>query len=113
MAFATRPLRPITRPISSGATLSSRTIEPPRRSSFTFTCDGSSTSDLAIYSIRSFIARTLFARTHPGSETSLSRRDRGQDKITQLLRRLLRALLRLRPQPQLPLRQRAREQVQP
>src|SRR5579875_599493 len=56
MACAMRPCRPITRPMSSGATCRRSTTRSPRRCSSTLTAAGSSTSARAMYSISSFIA---------------------------------------------------------
>src|SRR5215207_5909122 len=62
--LATLPPFPITRPISSFETLSSiRTRDPPPLC-FTCTSSGGSTSDLAIYSIRSFIISSRHCEEH-------------------------------------------------
>src|SRR5687768_8847679 len=54
-ALATRPSRPITLPVSSGATLSSTTVVRPASRCRTSTASGSSTSERAMYSTSGFM----------------------------------------------------------
>src|SRR5690349_18277200 len=58
-AFAVRPPRPMTRPRSSGSTVSSNTVERSRSIVSTWTASFRSTSSRASQRTRSRIARTL------------------------------------------------------
>src|SRR5690606_16266686 len=73
MALATRPFLPMIRPISSCATSSSSVTTPPRAVSVTRTCEGSSTSDFAMYSTSSTICSRPFPRSAPVRQQSLQK----------------------------------------